>query len=109
VDNPEKFPRAKLVEVVKADRSGILSRVHARMIGEAAVVLGAGRTRKGDLVDHAVGLIIHRKVGERVEKGEPLFTIYANDTAKQAIVREGLRAAFGWSDRPVAALPLFYK
>ncbi|MBE3037917.1 MAG: thymidine phosphorylase [Chloroflexi bacterium] len=109
VDVPGKFPRAKLIEVVKADRSGTLSRVHARMIGEAAVALGAGRARKGDPVDHAVGFIIHRKVGERVEKGEPLFTIYANDAAKQAEVREGLRAAFGWSDKPVAALPLFYE
>jgi pyrimidine-nucleoside phosphorylase len=109
VDVPGKFPKAKLVEVVKAERSGTLSRVHARMIGEAAVALGAGRARKGDQVDHAVGLIIHRKVGERVEKGEPLFTIYANDAAKQAIVREDLRAAFWWSDKPVAVLPLFYE
>ncbi len=109
VDNPGKFPRAKFVEVVKTDRSGTLSRVHARMIGEASVALGAGRARIGDPVDHTVGFIIHHKVGERVEKGEPLFTIYANDAAKQAEVREGLRAAFGWSDKPVAALPLFYE
>jgi pyrimidine-nucleoside phosphorylase len=79
------------------------------MIGEVAVALGAGRARKGDPVDHAVGVIIHRKVGERVEKGEPLFTIYANDAMKQAQIREGLRAAFGWSDTPVASLPLFYE
>jgi pyrimidine-nucleoside phosphorylase len=78
------------------------------MIGEAAVALGAGRARKGDPVDHAVGLIIHRKVGERVEKGEPLFTIYANDASKLTQVREGLQAAFEWSDTPVASLPLFY-
>jgi pyrimidine-nucleoside phosphorylase len=109
VDVPGKFPTAKLVEVVKADRSGTLSQVHARMIGEAAVALGAGRARKGDRVDHAVGLIIHRKVGERVEKGQRLFTIYANDAAKQVEVRESLRAAFGWSDKPVDALPLFYE
>lgn len=109
VDVPGKFPKAKLIEVVKADRSGSLSRVHARMIGEAAVALGAGRARKDDPVDHAVGFIIHRKVGERVEKGEPLFTIYANDATKQAQVLEGLRAAFGWSDSPVASLPLFYE
>jgi pyrimidine-nucleoside phosphorylase len=109
VDVPGKFPKARYVEVVKADRSGNLSRVHARMIGEAAVALGAGRARKGDPVDHAVGLIIHRKVGELVEKGEPLYTIFANDAAKQAIVREGLRKAFEWSDKPVAPLPLFYE
>ena len=109
VDVPGKFPRAKFVEVVKADRNGNLSQVNARMIGEATVALGAGRARKGDPVDHAVGFIIHRKVGDQVEKGEPLFTIHANDAAKQIEVQEGLRAAFGWSDKPVAALPLFYE
>ncbi len=109
VDDPGKFPRAKFVEVVKAGQSGYLSRVHARMIGEAAVALGAGRARKDDPVDHTVGIIIHRKVGERLERGEPLFTIHANDAAKQAEVRERLRAAFAWSDKAVAALPLFYQ
>ena len=109
VDAPEMFPKAKLIEVVKAKRGGSLSRVHARMIGEAAVVLGAGRAKKDDQVDHAVGLIIHHKVGERVEKGEPLFTIHANDAAKQAEVRKSVQKAFGWSEKPVAGLPLFYE
>jgi pyrimidine-nucleoside phosphorylase len=109
VDVPGKFPRAKYIDVVKAERSGTLCRVHARLIGEAAVALGAGRARKGDLVDHAVGFIIHHKVGERVEKGEPLFTIYANDTIKETQVRESLHPAFGWSDKPVGSLPLFYE
>ncbi len=109
VDDPGKFPRAKFVEVVNADRSGNLSRVHARMIGEATVALGAGRAQKGDPVDHAVGVVIHRKVGERVGKGEPLFTVHANDEKKLAEVRKDLRAAFEWSDAPVAALPLFYE
>jgi len=109
VDYPQKFPKAQFVEVVKADRSGYLSQVHARIIGEAAVTLGAGRAKKGDPVDHAVGFITHQKVGDFVERNQPLFTIYANDPAKQAEVRESLRAAFGWSDQPVPPLHLFYK
>lgn len=109
VDYPQKFPKAQFVEVVKADRSGYLSQVHARIIGEAAVTLGAGRAKKGDPVDHAVGFITHQKVGDFVERNQPLFTIYANDSAKQAEVRESLRAAFGWSDQPVPPLHLFYK
>jgi pyrimidine-nucleoside phosphorylase len=109
VDSPGKLPRAKFIEVVKADRSGYLSQVHARMIGEAAVALGAGRARKDDPVDHAVGLIIHHKVGDQVDKDDPLFTIYANDATKQAVVQDGLRMAFGWSDSPIKALPLFYE
>jgi pyrimidine-nucleoside phosphorylase len=108
VDDPGKFPGAKFIEAVKADRSGYLSQVHARRIGEAAVKLGAGRARKIDLVDHAVGLILHRKVGDRVNKGDPLFTIHANDEKMLGTVREDLRLAFGWSDHPIPSLPLFY-
>jgi pyrimidine-nucleoside phosphorylase len=109
VDVPGKFPRAKFIEVVKADQKGNLSQVNARMIGEAAVALGAGRAKKGDPVDHAVGFIIHRKVGDWVEKDEPLFTVHANDAVKKAEAQEGLRTAFWWSDKPVAALPRFYE
>jgi pyrimidine-nucleoside phosphorylase len=109
IDNPDKFPKAKYVEMIPSDQSGSLTQVNARMIGEAAVILGAGRARKDDPVDHAVGFIIHHKVGDRLLKGEPLYMIYANDTAKCDVVRERLRAAFAWSDEPVKALPLFYK
>jgi pyrimidine-nucleoside phosphorylase len=83
--------------------------VHARLFGEAAVILGGGRARKGDQVDHAVGLIIHRNVGERVDIGEPLFTIHANEAVNQVKARAWLREAIGWSDQPVTALPLFYE
>jgi pyrimidine-nucleoside phosphorylase len=108
VDDPEKLPRAKFIEIFKAERGGYLSRVHARIIGEAAVALGAGRARKGDPVDHAVGFIIHEKVGNFVRQNQPLFTIYANNEAKLAEARLTVRPAFGWSDAPVPPLPLFY-
>jgi pyrimidine-nucleoside phosphorylase len=104
----KKFPAAQFIEVVKADRSGYLAEVHARIIGEAAVTLGAGRAKKGDPVDHAVGFIIHRKVGDFVEKDQPLFTIHANDAVKQAEARKTVLPAFKWSDQPVTLLPLFY-
>jgi pyrimidine-nucleoside phosphorylase len=109
VDEPEKFPQAKFIETLAAERSGYLSRVDARVIGEASVALGAGRAKKGDPVDHAVGLVVHCKVGEAVERGQPLITVHASDAAKQAGVRESVRAAFGWSETPVPPLPLFYE
>jgi pyrimidine-nucleoside phosphorylase len=108
LDDPQKFPKAKFTGMVNADRSGYLNMVHARIIGEASVALGAGRARKGDPVDHAVGFVIHRKVGDHVEQNQPLLTIYADDEAKLAEARLGVRAAFGWSDQPVPPLPLFY-
>lgn len=108
-DDPGKLPRAQIVEVVEANRSGSIAQVHARIVGEAAVALGAGRARKSDTVDHAVGLVVHCKVGDFLERGQPLFTIHANDSAKLAEVRQYALTAFGWSDAPVPPLPLFYE
>jgi pyrimidine-nucleoside phosphorylase len=109
LDDPQKFPKAKFIQVVQADRSGYLAQVHARIIGEAAVTLGAGRARKGDPVDHSVGFLIHGKVGDYIEKNQPMFTIYANDAGRLTEAHESVLKAFGWSDQPVPALPLFYE
>ena len=108
VDDVSKFPRAKFVEVVNAPRSGYISEVQARSVGEAAVTLGAGRAKKSDTVDHAVGFVIHKKVGDQIQKGEPLFTIHANDEARLAEAREAVLAAHSFSDTVVPPLPLFY-
>ncbi len=108
VDNPDKFPNAKFIEAVKSPESGYLEQIQARIIGEAAVALGAGRAKKGDPVDHAVGFVIHCQVGDQVEKGQPLFTIHANEKSLLAEARQTVLAAFRWSDAPVPALPLFY-
>ena len=108
VDDPSKFERAKFIEVVNAPRGGNISQVQARSVGEASVTLGAGRAKKSDSVDHAVGFVLHKKVGDQVQKGEPLFTIHANDESKLAEGREGVLAAFSFSNTVVPPLPLFY-
>jgi len=109
VDNTSKFTRAEYVEVVESPRNGYLAQVQARSVGEAAVALGAGRARKSDPVDHAVGFLIHHKVGDQVEKGEPLFTIHANDEEKLAEARNVVLSAHDFSAHPVERLPLFYE
>ncbi len=108
IDDPSKFPRAKFISVVEAPRSGYISQVQARSVGEAAVTLGAGRAKKSDPVDHAVGFVIHKKVGDRVEMGEALFTVHANDESKLAEAREAVLAAYSFSDDVITPLPLFY-
>jgi pyrimidine-nucleoside phosphorylase len=109
VDVPDLLPRASLVETVLSPRSGWLSEVNAREIGLTAVDLGAGRAKKGDPIDHAVGLVIHHKVGDRVQKGEPLFSVHANDPAKLAAAKARALAAHKFSVKKVKPLPLFYK
>jgi pyrimidine-nucleoside phosphorylase len=109
VDDPSKFPQAKYVEVVKSPESGYVAQVQARTVGEAAVALGAGRARKADPIDHAVGFIIHRKVGDRIAQGEPLFTIYANEEEKLDEARQAVLSAHAFREEPVERLPLFYE
>ena len=108
VDNPEQMETARLKETVLSPASGYLSQIHPRKIGEAAVELGAGRARKDDPVDHAVGFIILHKVGDCVQAGEPLFVIHANDQEKLDVAKRRVLDAHGFSETPVAALPLFY-
>jgi pyrimidine-nucleoside phosphorylase len=109
VDDVSKFEHAKYVEVVNAPRSGFISQVHARIVGEASVVLGAGRAKKSDPIDHAVGFLIHKKVGDKVMAGEPLFEIHANQKEKLTEAREAVLSAHRFSDEFVSPLPLFYE
>ena len=108
IDDVSKFPRAKFVDVVTAHRGGSISQIHARTVGEASVILGAGRAKKSDAVDHAVGILIHKPVGDKVATGEPLFTIHANDESRLAEARQMTLTAHFFSDSDVPPLPLFY-
>jgi pyrimidine-nucleoside phosphorylase len=109
VDDLSRFPRAKYLKVVESPQSGYVAQIQARTVGEAAVALGAGRARKSDPIDHAVGFLIHRKVGDQVKAGEPLFTIHANDEEKLLQAREAVLSAHVFSTEPVERLPLFYE
>lgn len=108
VDHPEKLPVAPFIEEVYAGQEGYLSAVNAREVGETSVDLGAGRTKKGDPIDHAVGIVVHHKVGDFIRRGDLLFTIHANDPTKIVKAKERLMAALSWSIAPVQPLPLFY-
>ncbi|RIK28582.1 MAG: thymidine phosphorylase [Anaerolineae bacterium] len=108
VDDPSKFPLAKYVEVVESPLDGSLSQIGARSVGEASVILGGGRAKKSDAIDHAVGIVVHRKVGDKVHKDDPLFTIHANDESKFAEARAMILAAHKFSADDVQPLPLFY-
>ena len=108
VDDPALFPVANFVEPVTAPVKGTLKSLNAREVGETSVELGAGRARKGDPIDHAVGILVHHKVGDWVEEGEPIFTIHANDAQKLENARLRLLQACEWSDQVCPPLPLFY-
>ncbi|MED4312038.1 pyrimidine-nucleoside phosphorylase [Heyndrickxia coagulans] len=85
IDHPEKLPQAKYAIDLPAITSGYVSKMVADQIGVAAMMLGAGRATKEDKIDFAVGIVLRKKVGDRVEAGEPLATIYANREAVEDV------------------------
>ncbi|MCO4852528.1 pyrimidine-nucleoside phosphorylase [Bacillus vallismortis] len=78
VDDPSKLPQAAYQIDVPAKEAGFVSEIIADEIGVAAMLLGAGRATKEDEIDLAVGIMLRKKVGDKVEKGEALVTLYAN-------------------------------
>ena len=108
VDTPSKLPTATIVRQISAPQSGYITQINAGDVGESAVLLGGGRAKKGDPIDHAVGLIVHYKVGDFVEKGQPVLTIHANDSVKLNDALNHLRSSVVFSEEPVQPLPLFY-
>ncbi|MFQ0993663.1 pyrimidine-nucleoside phosphorylase [Gilliamella sp. BG2] len=89
VDHPEKLASAPYQIALPALKSGYVSKIIADQIGIAAMQLGAGRATKEDIIDPAVGIVLHKKVGDKVTEGEALLTIHANtdklDTIKQKL------------------------
>lgn len=79
LENTEKFEKAKYVIPVIADRSGYVKSLDAQEIGKASMNLGAGRKKKEDNIDFSVGIILEKKTGNKVEKGENIAFVYAND------------------------------
>jgi pyrimidine-nucleoside phosphorylase len=77
-------------------------------VGLAAVELGAGRSQKGDKIDHAVGVVLEAKVGDEMRVGDALFSVHANGEAAFERARARLSAAYGWSDRRGPERPLVY-
>ena len=85
VDNPEKLASAPYQIALPALKSGYVSRIIADQIGIAAMQLGAGRATKEDVIDPSVGIMLHKKVGDKVAEGEALLTIHANTDKIDAI------------------------
>jgi pyrimidine-nucleoside phosphorylase len=109
LEEPDLLPAAPLVEDVLAPRTGTIAEIDALVVGHTAVLLGGGRERKGDPIDYGVGVVHHKKVGDRVEKGDLLLTIHANDENSLTQARQRLLAAIRWSEGRVSPPPHTHK
>ncbi|RSL31925.1 pyrimidine-nucleoside phosphorylase [Salibacterium salarium] len=107
VDDPSKLPAASHTFEVKAKEDGIISEIIADEIGIAASMLGAGRTTKDSRIDLAVGLVLNKKVGEKVKKGESLVTVHSN-TKETSDVVEKIYESYSISPHDVESKPLIY-
>jgi pyrimidine-nucleoside phosphorylase len=106
LDDPSQLPSAPYVEELAAPRSGYLAAIDAETIGIGAYTLGAGRKVKTDTIDPAVGLVLHKKVGDKVAAGEPLLEIHARSAEQIPAVRDSLLAAYTFSDTATPVPPL---
>ena len=109
VDDPARvLPRAPVVVPILVERDGVLATVDAEALGRASSDLGAGRRKKGDPVDPAVGLVLTAKIGDHAERGQELGAVHARskEAAEECLRR--VASALGWSEEPVEAPPLVY-
>ncbi len=108
IDDPDRLPSARLRETVQAGRSGWVARMDALTVAQATLELGAGRARKTDAIDPAVGVVVHRKVGDWVDAGDALFTVHANDEGQLALAIAVLAGAPLLGNEAPQPPPAFY-
>lgn len=108
-DAPQKLPQARHRTEVVGGQSGYLVSIECERIGTAAVILGGGRERKEDSVDPAVGIVLHKKVGDRVAAGEALATVHYNDDARAQRARQMIVESCRIGDSRPQKKPLIHK
>ncbi|MBP6408170.1 MAG: thymidine phosphorylase [Fusobacteriaceae bacterium] len=106
VDDYTLLPQAKNVRVVLAKETGYVARIEAEEVGKAAMVLGAGRETKEDNINHAVGIILSKKIGDYVETGDVIATLYYDGDEKLESSLELLNGAYKYSPNKVEASPV---
>lgn len=107
VDRPEDLPKASFITELEAKEDGYVSEIAADAVGTAAMWLGAGRATKESVIDLAVGLVLNKKIGDQVKKGESLVTIHSNQEDIKE-VREKLYDSIRLSSEKVDAPKLIY-
>lgn len=101
IENPEKLPKAKFLYELRSEEEGCINKINALSVGNAAMVLGAGRIRKDSAIDLSVGIVLKKKVGDKVNKNEILADVYYNDPSKLEEALKILKDAYKITDNAV--------
>lgn len=108
IEDTDNFIKAKYSFEVKADRAGYIAHMDTEGCGIASMMLGAGRETLDSKIDMAAGIIIEKKTGDRVEKGDVLATLYADDEKLFAKAEQKYKESLVMSDEAVKRNPLLY-
>lgn len=108
IDDPELLCKVSRKIPVTLSGEGYIHAMNAERIGIAAQMLGAGREKKGDPIDYAVGLVMHKRMGARIERGEPIATFYVNSEERLSESIAMFQSAFELSKEPPAHAPMVY-
>lgn len=108
-ENPRAYlPQAAYQHPVRSPKSSFVSKIDAQQVGLATLILGAGRETKDSPIDLAVGVVLHKKVGQQVRENEPIATIYGNDWEKIHAAQEKLLQAYSFAPSPPPQRPLIF-
>ena len=109
LNNPSLLPKAKKMILFKAAQSGFISRIDARKTGEAAVLLGAGRSRAEDQIDYGAGICFFKKTGDKVKSADAIAAFYARDEKKIKEALSRFKEGFLLSSNPTKEKPVVIK
>lgn len=109
VDDPKRLPQARHTVKVMSEKAGYVTSMHCEQVGTAGVILGGGREKKEDSVDPAVGIVLHKKVGDRVDAGEDLATIHYNAEGRAERASQMIAHSYELSEKPLKKRPLIHR
>ncbi len=101
VYHPELLPQAKLKEQMYATQDGYVRHIESEEAGIVSLIMGGGRETKESIIDPAVGIVLHRKVGDQVKKGDVIATLYANDASRLCQAKKRFEGIYQFAEEPV--------
>ncbi len=109
IDDPKRLPQARQSLEVCSTSAGYVAALQCEQVGTACVILGGGREKKEDSVDAAVGIVLHKKVGDAVVRGEPLATIHYNAEARGSRAKQIVEDSYRIADSPPQSRTLIHR
>ena len=109
IENPENFPKAEFKEEITAENDCYISYMNAEEIGISSVILGAGREKKDDIIDMTAGIILNKKTGDIIKKGDIIAILYTNTESTIKSAKEKFLSAIEFSEEKPKEIPLIYE